>query len=178
MLICIIGNVASGKSTLAGALVKKLPGYALASLDDYRRKYKAHTLEREERAQASLIQKIRTTPNLVLECSGTGKWYSHYLVENPNHIQIQLHLPVPRCRERHLLRISEGYKLPPFCYDLDLDDVFRFMDQKLDGRGVDLKVQVYNKGLPDILAEVLQFLGPHIQRPKKRSLLQRFTSWA
>ena len=58
MLICIVGNISSGKSTTSRALEKVLKDYTYISLDGYRKEYnQEESLEGEEKAQREFVKK-------------------------------------------------------------------------------------------------------------------------
>ena len=80
MLICVLGNLASGKTTVCYALNKHLQ-YKLIILDEYRIKYnKKCPREGEIKAQLELMKNLNEK-NIILECTGVGRWFTDYLLQ-------------------------------------------------------------------------------------------------
>lgn len=146
MIIFIIGNMSSGKSTVSKELKKRLNKFKILSLDDYRRKLNKNcTISGDEKAQLKLVNDISSQDNIIVDSTGTGKWYKYYLnaASNKKIKVIKLKANVNLCTKRHKERLKNGYKLPPFPYNLDFYDGLDYMDSKL--RSVKSDFQVDSK---------------------------------
>lgn len=121
MLICILGNLASGKTTVCYAL-NKLLQYKLIVLDEYRIKYnKKCTREGEIKAQLELIKNLNEK-NIILECTGVGRWFTDYLLQYSLNYpeeeikKFKLIVPMDELYKRVIQRDKSKYKKPPFPY--------------------------------------------------------------
>lgn len=121
MLISLVGNIAAGKTTLAVFLKEQL-GFSSRCLDSYREKWNSNeTIDGEAIAQSKLIADLKKREaNVILESSGTGKYYASYLKafkeghKGEEVIEILVDTPCIRCANQHKKRLDEGYKLPPY----------------------------------------------------------------
>jgi shikimate kinase len=135
MLIMIIGNMASGKTTLGLALQDSLPGYKFINIDDYRRKYNIFfTPEGEDNAQRHFIEDLRKIKNVIAECTGTGKWYPYYFCHD-QHLTIMHKSNVSTCKKRHAERTKKGYQLPPIprTWNMEFNSSLDWMHGHLKG---------------------------------------------
>lgn len=73
LLINIIGNVATGKSTLSKALASNLD-IPHISIDGFRKRYYNGSIEAEQKAQDALIYALIRPQLIILEHSGTGRY--------------------------------------------------------------------------------------------------------
>lgn len=120
MLICVVGNISSGKSTTCKALEKILKDYTYISLDEYRKEYnKSKSLEGEEKAQNEFIKKMCTFENVIIEATGTGKPFAKYLTEYKRKYKadsvfiVTLECSIEKCIERTEEKFNSGYQWPP-----------------------------------------------------------------
>lgn len=72
-LINIIGNIATGKSTLAKALSEQLD-IPYISIDKYRERFYNGTAKAEKTAQETLIHDLVSPQLIILEHSGVGRY--------------------------------------------------------------------------------------------------------
>ena len=152
MLILIIGNMAAGKTATALHLMNTFSlghKYKYLALDDYRRKHnKKNTITGEESAQLKMIKDIGKTKHLLLESSGTGKWYDSYIrsykqsFPDEKIITVKLKTSIKECAKRHINREEQGYKLPPFPYDISFKDGLRWINDQLQRRKADMTIDV------------------------------------
>ena len=80
MNFLIVGNIASGKTTLSKTLGEKTTCVKTCSIDEYRTKYSDGTFAGEFHAWAMFLREIQNAPNVnnsIFEFSGTGKnaWF-------------------------------------------------------------------------------------------------------
>jgi len=125
MLICLLGNIASGKSEVAKTLSKELmkskeKKIKVLQLDEYRKKFnKYKSLDGETQAQLALIAELSKHKNVILECSGLGKWYHTYLKAYRSSFETEKVLEIKLCSPRRVLeqrisqRFKKKYKWPP-----------------------------------------------------------------
>ena len=148
-----MGNIGVGKTTYINQLrkKKKYKNFKYIALDEYRFKYnKKNTIEGEEKAQLKLIEDIQKYKDIILESSGTGKWYESYLksyesVFDDKIIEIILEDTIENCLLKNKTREKVGYQLPPFPYDIPLTNGLSWIHNKLLGKYADENIIVKNK---------------------------------
>lgn len=118
MLIMIVGNISSGKTTTSLALKKALKRATFLCLDDFRRKYNTDSsLSGELKAQENLITRIKMADPkkyTILECTGTGKWFNYYKsVYKGEVLVVEIVASKALCVGRTSLKFTEGYVWPP-----------------------------------------------------------------
>jgi len=73
MKVLIIGNIASGKSTLITSLRVKFPNWGVAAIDDFRVEYSDGTITGECLARSYFYKAINNTDSQFIECVGIGE---------------------------------------------------------------------------------------------------------
>ncbi len=71
MIILLFGNIGSGKTSLANALVRKT-GYAYYAIDEYRKKYSDGSHQGEEMARKYFLETLSKRNNIIIEALGVG----------------------------------------------------------------------------------------------------------
>jgi hypothetical protein len=73
MKALITGNMGTGKSHLAKAVLKLAPPFTSChAVDDYRRKYGDGSMKQEGIARAAFLTAIQAPGNMLIECMGLG----------------------------------------------------------------------------------------------------------
>lgn len=72
MKIFVIGNIASGKTTLCNRIMGVYSNYSYMAIDDYRRRYGNGTLSGEEASVSKFIEAIFNCRDCIVEFSGLG----------------------------------------------------------------------------------------------------------
>lgn len=72
MKILIIGNIASGKTTLCNRILGNSPSYIYMAIDDYRRRYGNGNISGEEASVSKFIEDILNRKDCIVEFSGLG----------------------------------------------------------------------------------------------------------
>jgi adenylate kinase family enzyme len=136
-LLCIIGNIGSGKTTLARELLTLLPHFSYHAIDDYRRKYNPNaTQEGEQAAYEHLCYDIWQQENAILEMSGVSDKYRNLKWE-AQHKGYRVFVVKLLCQAEYLYdrlqqRHEQGYELPPMPYTLNLSQSVRYIEHVLD----------------------------------------------
>lgn len=110
--IVIIGNIASGKSTLAQELLLLLPHYSFVSTDDIRRSSGDERLPECEVLDLT-IKVISKCESVIFECTGVGKNYQiikSFLKSKFKVRVILVECPPDVCLKRFYERKQNGYK--------------------------------------------------------------------
>lgn len=134
MIIAVIGNISSGKSTTCKALENHLKGYEYISLDSYRRdhikKWRSRSVARtmiekieiekeqldlENKAKDLFYFKVQSTPNVIIEATGTGKDFARCFAGRSDEdiLVIKLKCSIDECIKRTKDKIKNGYVWPP-----------------------------------------------------------------
>lgn len=72
MKVLIFGNLASGKTTLALKLTRKLSQFQYLAIDNFRRDYGDGSMEKEKQAKEMFFQSIKENKNQIIEAMGFG----------------------------------------------------------------------------------------------------------
>lgn len=129
MLIAIIGNIASGKSTLART-ISAAKNYRILKIDDFRKRHnKAGDPRGDRKSWEYLISHIQKGGPLILEATGVGKYFERCLCSYPGpEFIIKVDTPAAECKQNHARRLRKGYKLPPMPWDRPINDVIDRVD--------------------------------------------------
>lgn len=119
--LVIVGNVASGKSSVCGGLVARFEHYRHLSLDTFRHVAMGSGQVREQAAHALGLQFIHNdNPFLLFETTGTGRFFDKamrkLMIEGYHIALIQLQCDPMVCLQRFYSRSYSGYQLPPYPY--------------------------------------------------------------
>lgn len=145
MIIFVLGNMASGKTTLSKKIEELYPSFKHLDLDEFRRKYNTgKTLDGEKTAQRMFINAIRNNKNVIIDVTGTGRFFSEYFqkdVHNQAYV-ILLNSSIEDCKKRQLQRLNSGYKMPPLPsnWNISFEDGLKFMSSILSYMRHDLKL--------------------------------------
>ena len=163
MIIFIVGNMASGKSSISKELTKKLKGFKHLELDEFRKKHNPNrTLAGDNKAQMELVEAIKNNKNVIVESTGTGRWYDQYF-RHDKHNKIQVVLldsTLTLCRERQKKRLSEGYEMPPIpsSWSLTFESSLKWMQDKLKYIKKDLKISAKDS-IEENVEKITKFLS-------------------
>ena len=127
VLVLLMGNLASGKSSLIEAVKPDLKDSVnCLGIDEYRTLYEAHTYENETKAWTSLMSDVSESENVLLETSGTSKWIKEIKASWTGLI-ISVHLKTPEhvCANRFSDRRKSGYKSPPMPFFKPFDKAIK-----------------------------------------------------
>lgn len=114
-LISIVGNIASGKTTISELLAEQT-GLPVFAVDAYRIKHQAHDITKEWDAWNDLIAEIQQHPVAILESSGLSKQVKQIYSLFDEVLIIMIDCPPRECLNRLQLRQKDGYKPVPYCY--------------------------------------------------------------
>lgn len=131
MIIFIVGNIASGKTTTCLELVKIMPDHLYISIDDFRRELnKSKSAGGENLAQIRFIQQIRCRKNLIVETTGTGRHWQNYIAaaKRWDYLIVRLNCLSETCLQRSQQRSANGYILPPIPSDWILGNMAMSID--------------------------------------------------
>ena len=132
VLLVIIGNIASGKSTLINTVKERVRGFVFYSIDQYRSQYKAIDPTTDKRAWDLLIKDVSNTERAIVECSGTSKYFDTLINSfSGKVVVIKIECSVKTCIQREKLRIQHGYIKPLFS-SYDIEESIRYIDGKLN----------------------------------------------
>lgn len=120
--IIIIGNIASGKTTLAEAIARELPDFAIVCLDDIRADLMdnypdMNSVVRERNAEAIALKSIDQNRQVIFESTGTSQFYHRAMNRIREKFQtftIKLHADPKICIKRFEERKKNGkHQIPP-----------------------------------------------------------------
>ena len=114
--------------------------------------------EAKAKAQLELVKAIDTNKNVIVESTGTGKWYSEYfrMHKHDSALVVLLDSSTTLCKRRHKARLAEGYELPPIpsSWSLEWNDSLEWMHNKLKSIKNDCKI----KATDDVAINVSKIL--------------------
>lgn len=118
MKILVLGNIASGKSTMIGQMKHILQGYEVIAIDDFRIRYGDGSMEAEIISKQMFIDSITEHKNQIIEAMGTGdtgiKIFEKLSRFKEHVITVILRTPLEICIERLKKRESRiPYPAPP-----------------------------------------------------------------
>lgn len=118
MIFNIIGNIASGKSTLAD-IIRQKTGHPIYDIDDYRRRYNKKGTELGERLSWQLfIDDVAVLKDGIVTTSGTSKYYPLMVTRmTAPCLTIFVNTDPAKCWKQHEARIKKGYELPPMPFE-------------------------------------------------------------
>jgi adenylate kinase family enzyme len=145
MRLIIIGNIASGKTTLAKKLAEhyKIP---ILSIDDFREKYNiSGDAFGENHAWDLFIHFIMQTDKCIVDTTGTSKHYFKMMtIVNGPKIIIKIDSNQAQCLKNYEKRKRSGYKMPPIPWKMDIknslhrnDTVLKLLDYDILHREID-----------------------------------------
>lgn len=138
--ICVIGNVASGKTSVCEKLIRQLPHFRYWAIDAYRRKYNLNnSFFGEHKANAQLYQDTQKQHFLLLECAGFTEafeqWSNAFSDMGGELFVFRLQAPLPILLQRYEQRLQNGYQAPPFPYAATIEPSMRLFESKLNSMG-------------------------------------------
>lgn len=116
-MLIIVGNLASGKSTLINNIKPNFPKAEFFSIDEYRTKFESNTAEKDALAWKTLIEDVKNLHFVILECSGASKYFPLLKSRYRGRvitilIDIPIHVSVIRAKRReNELQISKKYTI-------------------------------------------------------------------
>ena len=142
ILIAIIGNICSGKSTVARHLSQLNPNYKLLSIDDYRLQYnKENNKAGEYKAQEQLREDLLSTKFAILEMSGASQRFISLMAETfklgSQNIVVKLKCARHVLLQRFVDRQESSYPKIPFPYNLNKEKSIEHIDSKLQSISAD-----------------------------------------
>lgn len=134
MIIFIVGNIASGKTTTCLELKKLMPNYEYISIDDFRRSFNTgKNIAGEEMAQRLFIAKMKNQGYLIIETTGTGRHWLKYLeAVSGNTLVVRLDCHADICNVRSQNRTANNYKLPPIPKEWNMGNIPMTIDWMRD----------------------------------------------
>lgn len=150
VMICLLGNMATGKSTVARLLDKVLTNYKYIGIDEYRNRYNyMNTIHGENIVYEILIKDVRAYDYVVLEMTGTSKSYwqveEAFLQKGGRVFRLILEGPEWLLKKRYEARKADGF-VQMFPYKMDLDKSLKYIKNRIQNMAADLRLDtsVYN----------------------------------
>jgi len=115
MKIIIVGNIASGKSTIAAKLAQAT-GYTLLQIDAYRQQYGDGTPEADFQAKKAFTDACAQPGNHVIELLGTGQTalMVYRAIFNYKAVVIGIVATPATCLGRYKQRAPHAFKIPAY----------------------------------------------------------------
>lgn len=153
MQIFIIGNIASGKSTIAKQLSKiyKIKHF---SIDNIRKKVNlASDIYGEYLSWDTLKKIVQTNDSIIIESTGTSKHYESLLsLSKFSKIIIKVDTSVAQCHKNFLKRSKNSTRSIPIPYDFDIKKSLIRNQMILNAMYYDF---IYDYTNPDPLIKIL-----------------------
>lgn len=163
-LICFIGNVASGKSSVS-KIVSEAIGYRLTGIDAYRQQYNPDESRLGETAAWQALQaEVSKGGKLVLETSGTSQHFPALKFLYPGPVIVYLiRARVSTCKARHIERIKRGHIMPPFPQITGIMESIEVIDELL-------KLQPFHQAYDSEEMSAEQIAGEVVQDLKQMGI--------
>lgn len=140
--IIIYGNIASGKSTLATLLLKKLHDYSLISLDQLRIEmhhfyHHLSPIARERKAEEKCLHLIGSYNSIIFETTAATRfWKQCFLTMNARNMRmffVDLHCSANTCIKRFNYRNNNGHfqVAPPYSKKLTIEQSINSYQRRL-----------------------------------------------
>ncbi|WP_027001678.1 hypothetical protein [Hugenholtzia roseola] len=175
VLLCIIGNLATGKSSLCRQLVADLPQFSYFSIDAYRHQYNLDgSVEGEALAQTRLYQDVLASQKAILEMSGVSQAY-RTLKWDAAQAGFRVWVFKLTCEQDTLLdrlqqRAEAGYLLPPMPYfqNRAFLSSIQYIDHILGTESADLTFETEQADWTEISLQIRRFLKKEINKIKEK----------
>ncbi len=162
-MIAIIGNIASGKSTVSKLLSEQLPDYVYLSIDEFRVRFRSSTKRGEANAWQAIMIAVFKNDNIIFESSGTSLHYdeivSGFKKRGGKVTVIKLECPIHESMLRRRLQLKNGYVPPPFCYSTNLPTSVSFIHTKLTEIKSDLTYNSMEANATEICIAIVDKIG-------------------
>jgi dephospho-CoA kinase len=163
MKLILIGNVASGKSTIAKLLSEKT-GWKVHGIDAYRRRYNQDATEIGERLSWQFyLEAVEKKKNLIIENSGTAQNYEllKHKAGKPRTV-ILIECPPKECIRRHNARMRQGYRLPPSPWKRPIEQGIVSIATLLELAEYDLIYDSTKMSAEEIVEKIIRFCRLHV----------------
>ena len=124
IMIAVIGNLATGKSTVCRLLNAELENFAYLSIDQFREIHNASTQRGESNAWQALKIAVYQNDNVIFESSGSSKNYKGIIdlfkSKGGRVVVFKLHCSIHESLIRRRNQIKAGYKPPPYAYQSNM----------------------------------------------------------
>jgi len=160
MKIFIIGNIASGKSTVCKMLAKAT-GYKHHGIDNYRRRYNQDaTVLGESMAWQFYIDAVSKKKEMIIENSGVSQNFEllRHKAGKPRMI-ILLHCPATECIRRHRQRMKKGYRLPPSPWKRPMENAITNIDALLRIAEYDIRIDSSEHSQEAVVEMIIELCG-------------------
>jgi len=168
--IFLLGNIASGKTSLANSLESKVSSFKVVCINECRRQSSKeypnnegtpHQIERY--ARTLFLQKIKEHQQVILPMTGGTRFFEFALLELKkigfNNLLIKIDCPPIICYKRFLERQRKGYLPPPLPYQTkDIKQLIYRYDDKLKTIHAHHVLSSHNKNEKEVLKDLLAFL--------------------
>ena len=144
VMICVLGNMATGKTSTAELLMKVLTNYKYIGIDEYRNKFNyMNTIHGENVVYEILIKDVRAYDYVILEMTGTSKSYwqvEEAFLQKGGHIfRLILDGPEWLLKKRYEAR-KEGGFVQMFPYKMNLEKSLKYIATKIQRINADLRL--------------------------------------
>jgi shikimate kinase len=169
-IIIVIGNMASGKSSLAKALAARLRDYDYICQDDFRNSETAKYMEVdnrlfEEEVATNTIAAMHRSRQFIYESTGATRFfrdrYYEFLKAGYEMFVIRLICPIEICITRFYKRREQGknHLVPMFYVSKSPEEIIEQFEKKAAWVKADLKLDSYKLSVPQLLEKVLDQLN-------------------
>lgn len=157
----IFGNIASGKTTLAASLVKSLPSFKVVCADDIRiASALDDSLLTEHQIYAKILEEINQHTQVILECSGAGTYFKHYLMQLMAMgfliVKVKLDCSKGVCLQRYQNRADNTAAMVPMSHRFDIRKSIENIESKIAGLPYDLQFNTEKVSYLEITNQILQ----------------------
>jgi hypothetical protein len=157
--IIVFGNICSGKTSVCNTLLKTLTGFTYISPDAIRLQ---HNLDgstiSESKLSEIIISQISNNNNIILECTGSGTFYKHYLriIATKQMLTYKVFLSCNSmiCYQRYQNRANANASLIALDNHYNIKFSIQNIEAKISGLYFDLKIKTENVK-PDAAASLI-----------------------
>lgn len=118
MIYNLIGNIASGKTTLA-QMIRQKTGYKIYDIDDYRTRYNKKATQLGERMAWNIfMDDLAEIKDGIITTSGTSQYYELMLARlSSGYMTIKVDTSPSECWKNHQARSKKGYTPVPMPFE-------------------------------------------------------------
>jgi len=157
--IIVFGNICSGKTSVCYTLLQELPNFTYISPDAIRLQ---HNLDgstiSESKLSEIIISQISNNNNIILECTGSGMFYKHYLriIATKQMLTYKVFLSCNSmiCYQRYQNRANANASLIALDNNYNIKFSIQNIEAKISGLNFDLKIKTENVK-PDAAASLI-----------------------
>ena len=157
--IIVFGNICSGKTTVCNTLLEQLTDFTYISPDAIRLQ---HNLDgatiSESKLSEIIISQISNNKKIILECTGSGSFYKHYLriIATKQMLTYKVFLSCNSmiCYQRYQNRANANASMIALDNNYNIKFSIQNIEAKISGLNFDLKIKTENTK-PDAAASLI-----------------------